>query len=212
LLAIALLCSGAKSQGCSTELESNGTAGSWEFGPIPAAQPAQPMTCEWLERDNCWKQLVARAASCLPEERTAVFSEARDGCSFSDGARVEFDGEVAVPSPGTVHYPIIQHRVVDARGDSCFATRWLGIAHVALDVAGEVAVLQATSLTTFQVTCPDGSTYASHLPGTCPEIGAKWLARDTPGYDVVCDGDSGVCQARFNGADQADSQAFACEP
>lgn len=205
LLATFLLASmGADAEGCSAELEDDGKSESWEFGeiPEPVGEP-KPMTCEFVEQDNCWKQLVAEVSACIPEA-TATFSDDNTACEYADGSRLEWDGAVSVPDSGT-HFPIIEHRFLDADGEPCLTTKFLGIAHVAFDVGGEVTVLQADSLTTFQLTCPDGTTYRNDVEGSCPDLGGRWLAHELPGYDVVCDAETSTCEWLVNGSGIAEA-------
>lgn len=198
-------------QGCSAELESDGKVDSWEFGEIPEPSEPQPMTCEWIESNNCWKQMVGRIRSCVPQDEAAQFSEDRTMCLYDSGEMIEWDGSVNEPDPGETHVPIIQHRFIDADGEPCFTAKWQGVAHVAYDVGGDVGVLRADSLTSFTLICPDGTTYTSDAEGSCPELGARWLASELPGYDTVCDGDDGRCEFIANGAPGGKQTVAACE-
>lgn len=205
LLVTFLLASmGADAEGCSAELESDGNAEDWAFGEIPEpAEEPLPMTCEFVEEDNCWKQLVAEMQSCLPAER-GTFVDDRTACEYPDGSRLEWDGSVNVPDSG-IHIPYIEHRVLDSEGEPCVTTKFLGIAHAAFDIGGDVTVLHADSLTTFQLTCSDGTTYRNDVEGACPDLGAQWLAQELPGYDVVCDGEDSHCQILVNGSGLAET-------
>lgn len=62
----------------------------------------------------------------------------------------------------------------------------LGIGKTLLDVDGDVAVFENPTLTTFHVTCSDGTTYGNDQPGTCETFGQKYLAHETPGVLWTC--------------------------
>lgn len=198
LAVLAFAAMGADAEGCSAELESDGNAESWAFGEIPEATDPLPMTCEFVETDNCWTEFVAQFEACTPDG-AATFDADRTACEYPDGSRVEWDGSVDVPSSG-IHVPIIEHRFLGPDGSPCMTAKFLGIAHVAFDVGGDVTVLHADSLTTFELICPDGRTYRNDVEGTCPDLGARWLAHELPGYDVICDADDAACEFLVNGS------------
>jgi hypothetical protein len=196
MTALAALCMGAEGRSCSAEVESRGEAQAWEFSPIPAESAAQPLTCEVLDAGTCWSELVSEMQRCVPPGEVGRFSEDRTRCAFPDGTLIEWDGDVERPEPGETSLSIIQHRVLTSRGEPCLTGRWLGIAHAAFDVGGEVAVLRGDSLTAFTLICPDGATYANDVEGTCEDTGARWLVGGLPGYDVFCDGERNACGVR----------------
>lgn len=169
LIGFAFLSVGAKGQSCSAEIDpGDGSAASWPTGPIPtAAAKPEPMTCAWLSGDNCWKRLVAKANACAKDASTSgTFASDRKSCSYPAHGRWEFEGDVATPGPDEVHVPIMNWRVLDAEGAPCMTGKILGIGRTMLDVQGEVALFENTSLTTYQVTCPDGSTFTNDTRST----------------------------------------------
>lgn len=204
LLPIAVLSMGAeKNNGCSAE-HSRGdySAESWDIGTIPTqVGAAQPMTCTWLyDENNCWKRMARAATACAPSSSGEFTPIVRDECTYEDGSILEWEAGVSTPAPGVDHRPWINHRILDANDDPCFTAKILGIAHAAYRAGGETIVAQAESLTTFRVTCQDGTTYSSSVEGSCPEIGQMWLGGRTPGYEVICDGTTRVCTAELKGA------------
>jgi hypothetical protein len=191
----------AKGNGCSTEVQpGDGSAAEWDFGSIPsAAGPDQPMTCAWLEGDNCWKRLAQAAADCAPEAQ-GTFSEERDQCAYDDGAVLDLEGPISQPASNITHYPIVNHRLLAADGTTCFAAKVLGLGRTAYRAGAQTVVLESETLTQYRVICQDGSSFANAGGGACADIGALWLARRTPGYVLSCDGGTEVCTSTLWGA------------
>ncbi len=192
---------GAGSKSCSAEADpGDGSADAWDIGEVPAPSRAPlPMSCEWLTSDNCWKKAVAKASSCAPGNGIATFDEQRSSCSYAGGSLFDFEGTVASLDPGEIHVPIMDHRLVGSDGRPCYTAKILGVGEVAIDVSGQVYLFQNLSLTSYRLTCPDGTSYQNDLDGTCSSFGADWLGGKTPGADLLCDGDTQVCTLQAKG-------------
>lgn len=202
LAVAAVFLMGAKGNGCSAEYQpGDGRDSSWTLGPIPKATgPDKPMSCEWLESDNCWKQFARKVEACAPTG-VGTFDEEREVCSFDNGGLLQLAGPISEPADNVTQFPIVNHRLLDADGEPCMTSKILDVGHHAYDVQGEVTVSQSTSLTTFRVICPDGSSYANDVEGTCPEFGLRWLFHKAPGYTLTCQGSTASCETEIWGAD-----------
>ncbi|MEM1417266.1 MAG: hypothetical protein AAGH15_20380 [Myxococcota bacterium] len=199
LALLACLSVAADGESCSAEVEDAGDADDWPFGALPreSVNP-EPLSCELLDAGTCWTDMVAAARRCVPDE-VGVFDADRRTCRFSDGTTIEWNGDVEEPDAGGTSVPFIEHRILRPNGEPCFTNRFLGVANVAYDVEGAVAILRADTLTSFTLVCPDDTTFANDVEGTCGDTGARWLVGGLPGYDVVCDGDLGLCNHTING-------------
>ena len=209
VLILSCLSLGADGGSCSAELESDGRADAWEFGDLPSESPAQPLTCEYLDGGTCWTDLIEEAARCIPSGEVGRFSPDRTECTFSDGTTIEWDGDVERLNPGQTSLSIIQHRILRPSGEACLTIRWLGVAHAAFDIDGQVGILRADSLLTFSMICPNGATYANDVAGTCEDTGLRWLAGGLPGYDVVCHGDRDACDLLVKGGRSGRTEVLA---
>ncbi|MEO1272471.1 MAG: hypothetical protein AAFX99_30610 [Myxococcota bacterium] len=49
----------------------------------------QVLTCQWLASNNCWKQALAQANSCVPSG-TGTFDASRQVCSYPSGGSINF--------------------------------------------------------------------------------------------------------------------------
>lgn len=190
LALIALGSMGAKGNGCAAEYSpGDGSSAAWPTGPVPTPETTpRPITQEWLDGDNCWKQLVAEAQACAGETRASVgsFDPDREQCSFKGGAELELGGPISTPASGTTLYEATNWRIVDGKGKTCATGKILGVGRSIVDVGGKTALLESLTLTKFQLTCPDGKTYGNELPGTSPNYGLSWLAHRTPGVLLSC--------------------------
>jgi hypothetical protein len=204
LMIVALM--GAKGgNGCGAEYQpGDGSSAQWDVGTVPTAQGAdRPMTCEWLESNNCWKQLAAAARACAPSGQ-GTFSAERDGCELSDGATFELAGPISTPADGSTLYPVVDQRLVANNGTPCFTGKILAVGRTAYAAGGQAAVLESKPGLTYRLICPDGSSYANDVEGTCENFGARWLAKQAPGHTFICQGgQEGSCEAEVWGADAA---------
>ncbi len=191
--------------GCSTEyVPGDGSSAEWETGPVPtAAAEPQAMSCEWLDGDNCWKRFVARAESCKGLVETGGrFNEDRDACSYSSNGFLEFGGPLSTPSKESVLFPAVDWRVVDDEGTACMTGKILGVGKTLIDIDGEVVVFENKTLTEYEITCADGTTYSNAHEDTCADFGVRWLAHDAPGVLLACDGAQESCElSLWGGAD-----------
>jgi len=203
LIALSLLAMGAKGGGCSAEYApGDGSSAEWETGPIPEpSAEILPMTCEWLESNNCWKELIASADGC----RAAVtapgeMNDERDGCDYEGGAAWEFGGALSTPAAASTQFPVTNWRIVDDSGEACMTGKVLGIGRSIIDANGSVALLESPTLTTYHLTCADGTTYGNDQPGTCESFAERWLLQQTPGVLFTCDGSAERCELAIWGS------------
>ncbi|MDX2056034.1 MAG: hypothetical protein SFV15_26770 [Polyangiaceae bacterium] len=195
----AALSLGAQGGGCAAEVQpGDGSAATWETSTVPVAKGAdKPMTCEWLESNNCWKQVVTKVESCAPPS-TGTFDGNRVNCAYPDGAVLELEGPISRPGVGSTLYPVVEHRLTSESGAPCFTSKLLGAGTNLLDAGGGTAVvIQTKSFTTYRVICPNGDSYADDIPGTCPDFGLRWLQHKAPGYTFKCEGTSNTCSLNF---------------
>lgn len=222
LLALAFPLLGAKGGGCSAEVQpGDGRSAEWrdpgdggdgegglaEVVPTPNG-PDQPMTCAWLESDNCWKQASAAARACAPSSE-GRFDAERANCAFPDGARLELAGPISTPADGSNSIVFVDHRVLDSAGSTCFGVRALGIGKGAVATRRGTAVIEWKSLSSYRIVCPNGDAYATDVAGACENAGSRWLAKQAPNYSFECDGSRGSCTAVFWGSTPSGPQTTA---
>ena len=107
----------------------------WPTPPLPVPGPAEPMTCAWLDGDNCWKRLAAEIEACAPGATAlAPFSDDRRSCTHPDGSRTEFAGPIDSPPS---NFQIVDNRIVGADGSPCMTGKILGIGKVLISSATE---------------------------------------------------------------------------
>jgi hypothetical protein len=234
LVVVSLSFVGAKGQSCSAEIDpGDGSAASWSTGAIPVANgPTQPMTCAWLEENNCWKRLVAKGMACAAGSDRGTFAADRKSCAFPSGAKWEFDGDVNTPGPSETHIPIMNWRLLRSDGDACMTGKVLGVGRSMIDVEGETALFESLNLTQYRVTCPDGSSFSNestHSPGdagtedgaasdggsqsgsaVCATFGASWLAKKAPGILIACEGSAKSCALELWGGPTGPAIATRC--
>jgi hypothetical protein len=234
LLALAALSFvGAKGQSCSAEVEpGDGSAATWTTGTLPVATgPTQPMTCRWLEENNCWKKLVAKGVACAAGTDAGSFAQDRKSCSYANGAKWEFEGDVNTPGPTETHVPVVNWRLLRGDGAACMTGKVLGIGRTFIDVEGEVALFENINLTEYRVTCPDGSSFSNESrpaadagtedAGTadsgaagegavCASFGALWLAKKAPGIVISCKGATKSCGLELWGGPSGEAVPTRC--
>ena len=194
---------GAKGQGCAAEYQpGDGSSADWDIGTVPVAKGADaPMTCAWLESDNCWRQLATAARACVPDA-AGTFSDERDVCALADGYSFELAGPISTPASGTTLFPVVDQRIVDEDGTPCFTSKILGVGRTAFAVAGQTVLFEPKPDLKYRVVCADGTSYANDVEGTCETFGAGWLARQAPGYTLTCQGGKdGSCRGELWGAE-----------
>jgi hypothetical protein len=209
----------AKSEGCGVQYEpGEGKTQTWDGGVVPTPVAAQPMTCAWLEEDNCWKRLVAKGKACAAGTAAqGSFTADRKSCVYPSQASWEFDGSIDTPSAGHTLFPIVNWRVLGPDGQACMTGKVLSAGRTTLDVQGEVALFESESLTKYRVTCPNGTTFANYdeqAPdgGTnvCNTFGAQWLAHRTPGVLMSCEGDAKRCKLDLWGGPAGETHVASC--
>jgi hypothetical protein len=215
LFVLGALSMGAKGGGgCSADYApGDGSSKSWPTGPLPTVDAnIQPMSCEWLDGDNCWKRFVAKAKACealVASEGT--FATDRASCGYASGAEWEFSGALDTPAKGSTQFPIADWRILEPGGaTACITGKILGVGKTLLDIDGEVVLFESPTVTSYHLTCSDGTTWGSDQPGTCKDFGARYLAHETPGLLWTCDGSANECTISFWGTDQGDEQITKC--
>jgi hypothetical protein len=175
---------GAKG-GCGGEYvpgDADGGSGTWDVGTVPTAKGADlPMTCEWLESNNCWKQMIAEVSACAPKEQ-GVLNADRTACEYDTDAELRFAGPLSKPSPGTTFVVATDHRVLAADGSACLTGKILGVGKAAYRTKTTTIVSESKTVTNYRVVCADGTSYANDVPGTCADFGARYLAKGVPTY------------------------------
>jgi hypothetical protein len=211
LVGVAAVSMGNK--GCSAEyVPGDGSSAEWETGPVPtaAAEPL-PMSCEWLDGDNCWKRFVARAETCKGlVDAGGSFNEDRDACTYDSDGYLEFAGPLSTPSKESVLFPAVDWRIVDDEGEACMTGKILGVGKTLLDIDGEVVYFENKSLTEYEITCSDGTTYSNVKEGVCADFGARWLAHTVPGVLLACDGAEENCELSLWGGEEGEDLITRC--
>jgi hypothetical protein len=213
LALVSLLATGAKGNGCSVEYSpGDGSSAAWDVEPIPTPDPTpRPMSDEWLDGDNCWKQMVAKAEACATATSgTGAFDDDRQICTFDSGGKLELGGPIGTPATGGTLIPVVNWRILGADNRACVTGKILGIGRTALSVQGETVLFENPTLTTYRVTCPDGKTYGNDAAGASPSFGGKWLARKAPGVLLSCDGTTKDCTLELWGGETGQTPLSVC--
>jgi hypothetical protein len=131
-------------------------------GSKASAPKTVQVTCEWLAGDNCWKETVARVATCVDQSATCVFSADGSACTYPDGTLVS----LAPPRTTSLQfYFAVVDVVIHSQGAECAAL------HVTPGGGGDSFSLR-TSAGTFsqsfsagamRYACPDGTIYVMDL-------------------------------------------------
>lgn len=117
LVLLPLTLVAAKGSGCGAEYQGgDGSTATWSLGNVPTAKGADlPMTCEWLEGQNCWKEMIAEAAECAPKDVGTINAD-RSACEFEGRAALELAGPLSTPAEGSTLVEVTDHRIADAAG------------------------------------------------------------------------------------------------
>jgi hypothetical protein len=200
LMPLMVVLTGAKGEGCGGEYQSgDGSSAEWDVGTLPAASgPDLPMSCEWLESNNCWKQFVAEAAACTPESAGA-FNQDRSECTFAGGAKMQLAGPISAPAKDSTLVVVADHRVLSADGKPCFTGKILGVGRTAYASRSGTIVAENKNLTQYRLICPDGKAYANDAAGTCADFGARYLKKEVPTYMLSCEGGTD-CSVKLGGS------------
>lgn len=166
---------------------------------------SQPMSCEWMDGDNCWSQVYRAADGCAPKA-VGTMNADRSACMFPSGARVTFEAEI-----GTSGTFFVDHRLTDPNGDVCFSSDTLGWAQGAFTSPGGTAVIAGAGAA-IELTCPDGTWFDSGKNGTCDAFPSRYWAHQVPNYTFECSVDRRVCEGIFWGALAGQPKVlFTCE-
>jgi hypothetical protein len=145
-----------------------------------AALAGEPLDCAWLESNNCWKTLVASAASCVPPggERGALSADGK-ACAYASGYDIVFNTPITLPSEDAPPFDFMQTK----GGVPCVTFDDQPDSTIYLDVQGMVFKEVSIGFG-LQVTCPDGSQFAAqnafdlfeceNLLGTAPGSTYSW--------------------------------------
>jgi hypothetical protein len=148
-------------------------------GSKASAPKTVQIGCEWLAGDNCWKDSLARVATCVDQRAFCVLSADRSDCTYPDGTVVTL-APPFTSSPG--YNTVVVDVVIHTQGAEC--------ASIHVDVPGSERFSLRTSAGTFsqswdakgiRYTCPDGTIYAldwSKIPCSNDQ--------DSPGVALSC--------------------------
>ena len=203
--------SGTGGEIANTGAGAGGQPSGWSVGPVPQARGEdKPMTCEWIDDPNsCWRQLVSAAQACV-QGGEGAFTPDRTACTFPGGARLELAKPMPVPDAGDKVIAVVDHRLLDAGGETCLDAKVVGIGRTALAVRGQPTVsFEAKGLTDYRLICGDGTSYSPSVDGTCPSAGARWLFDALPGYLASCDDSSKACTFELKDGKDRRAQPFA---
>lgn len=164
-------------------------------------EAGEPLTCELLAGDNCWKEGVAEAAACLPETTEGVFTADRTTCDFADGSRVVFVEALPEELDGWLFDFVLE----DASGSECMGFRQTEDVNT-LDTSSGTVEQRPWQFVGVALECQDGSLYTmdsafglmecdwDHLPGTA----WSWSG--------------GHMSFSLNGGPEDTGFSFSCEP
>jgi hypothetical protein len=119
--------------------------------------PGAPLDCAWLASNNCWKTLVASAASCVPPaSEQGTLSADGSACTYGSGYDILFDEPVELPLEDFPTWNFVQRK----NGAACVTYDDKVESSIYLDVQG-MAFKEVAIGIGMQVTCPDGSQFAA---------------------------------------------------
>lgn len=130
------------------------------LGFVAACGSTEDLTCELLaDPTNCWADAAAKAAACLPARATpAVLSADRTRCTWDAGGQITFDTALPLDTFD------LERLAFDATGPGCawrfvdtFANR------MELTVDGKTVVSQLHPDRTFELACPNGTSYEAEF-------------------------------------------------
>jgi hypothetical protein len=144
LISLTLLAIAA-SLGCGSSNDDNGGAGA-------------RLDCAWLESDNCWKQTVRSAQSCLPPSSPrGTFNADNSQCSYADGHLVTFTPSLALPLGDDPAWNF----AVTSGGNVCLQYQDNPNEGVRLTAGGKTVSESSSGGMGIKITCPDGSSYGT---------------------------------------------------
>jgi hypothetical protein len=171
--------------------------------PLAAVGPDRPMTCAWLDGDNCWKRMLETIKACAPNE-PGQFSSDGSTCRFEDGAVFSWPGRAPLDA---LTYAGGQ-KLVSADGSVCMQLESVGWGDYVLQSGSSSLVYDALSWSSYRVICPDGSSYSSEPEGACP-LAARGFAGTAPSSVVDCQQES-TCSEVFGGGVNGFETVFVC--
>lgn len=118
---------------------------------------AEPLDCEWLQADNCWRDAVAAVATCTASADPGTLSGDLARCDYADGSAVTFDPALDPATFDSDDGPVFDATLLDETGATCAevsiaAERW------SITVGGDTTSYGEVG-SNIEITCPDGTTY-----------------------------------------------------
>ena len=163
-----------------------------------------PLTCDWLASNNCWKTTVAAAQSCVPPaSETGVLNADGTSCAYASGSSVAFHEPVIVPSD--IDDPLNWDFTQSQAGVDCVSLEdYEDGSSLTLTVQG-MTYREKYEGFGMQVTCPDGSKFATD--DVFDLLECDNFFQDGPGW-ASGSSDVSVSLTLSNGADGV--QVFSC--
>ncbi len=113
---------------------------------------ATPVTCAWIEGDNCYKEALATTLACLPDvAETGSFAADQSSCTYASGHTVEFVDPIPEVD-GTWHLRVL------SSGAPCVEFEETGDSKYLRTPGGSVTLHWGDDTVTF--TCPNGQVYS----------------------------------------------------
>lgn len=163
-----------------------------------------PLTCDWLASNNCWKTTVAAAQSCVPpESETGVLSADGTSCAYASGSSVAFQEPVVLPR--NFEEPTNWDFIQSQGGVPCVTLEdYEDASSLTLTVQG-MTYREKYEGFGMQITCPDGSQFATD--DALGLLECENFFGDAPGW-ASGSSDVSVDFSLSNGADGV--QVFSC--
>lgn len=123
-------------------------------GDGDSAQTGTPIQCSWFAGDNCWKEMMERARTCVDQDAQGTLSTDREQCDYTDGTVVT--SATAIPSDPPDNY--VWDISVTKQGQTCVAYREIGQGMDVVTPDGTFS--QRIVGMTMVLTCPDRTSYS----------------------------------------------------
>jgi hypothetical protein len=143
--------------------------------PTPKEGVVTPITCAWLEGDNCWKAIVRKLeATCKPQGIGKTISTNPRKITYADGSKALSNPFSAIIS-GTESTAAPNFYLRNPDGSRCGAAR-AGYPFASVEVGDDVVRIQYSGYGISSVICQDGTTYAQSSTATavaCEDYSAR---------------------------------------
>jgi hypothetical protein len=178
--------------------------------PVPNANEL-PLTCEFLNGDNCWKQIARAATACAPQAKGKGAVD-RKTCDYPDGSRLTWGGSMPTyaASDSSIYFSSGSF-LADAQGRACM-TVYVAPSKTALEAGGKTVLLENIGITNWRLTCPDGKTYSTTQTGSCADYGAYFSQGKAPNLNPLCIPSKSVCTNALQGTEAGRVDVASCEP